>query len=147
MTRGGGQRAKNPVSVSALLTGKFLRVRKIFARMVYNVSLKGPILSRQCKSHPDNKTVQMVSILSGQFQYCPDISNTVRTTSILSGRFQYCPDVFKIVRTFSIMSGRLQYFPDGFNTVRTDSTLSRRFQYCSDGFNTVRTVSILSKLS
>ena len=50
----GSQRAKNPVSASALLTGKFLRVRKIFARMVYNVSLKGPILSRPCKSHPDN---------------------------------------------------------------------------------------------
>ena len=42
------QRAKNPVSVSALLTGKILRVRKIFARIVYNFSLKGPILSRQC---------------------------------------------------------------------------------------------------
>ena len=49
-----GQRAKNPVSASALLTGKILRVRKIFARMVYNVSLKGQILSRQCISHPDN---------------------------------------------------------------------------------------------
>ena len=67
MVGGGPQRAKNPVSVSALLTGKILRVRKIFVRMVYNVSLKGPILSRQCKSHPDNKTVQMISILSGQF--------------------------------------------------------------------------------
>ena len=47
------QRAKNPVSASALLTGKFLRVRKIFARIIYNVRLKGSILSRQCKSHPD----------------------------------------------------------------------------------------------
>ena len=28
------QRPKNPVSASALLTGKFLRVRKIFARMI-----------------------------------------------------------------------------------------------------------------
>ena len=49
-----GQRAKNPVSASALLTGKILRVRKIFARVVYNVSLEGSILSRQCKSHPNN---------------------------------------------------------------------------------------------
>ena len=43
------QRAKNLVSASALLTGKKLCVRKIFARMVYNVSLQGSILSRQCK--------------------------------------------------------------------------------------------------
>ena len=48
------QRAKNTVSASALLTRKNMRFRKIFSRMVYNVSLKGQILSRQCKSHPDN---------------------------------------------------------------------------------------------
>ena len=46
------QRAKNPVSASALLTGKFLRARKVFARLIYNSSLKGPHLSAQCKLHP-----------------------------------------------------------------------------------------------
>ena len=45
---------RGPKTPSALLTGNFLRVRKIFARIVYNVSLKGQILSRQCKSDPDS---------------------------------------------------------------------------------------------
>ena len=39
----GLQRAKNPVSASALLTVKFLRVRKVFARLICNGNLKAHI--------------------------------------------------------------------------------------------------------
>ena len=67
------QRAKNPVSASALLTEIKLRIRKIFARMVYNVSLTGPILSRLGVNH--TQIIWMVSncsynmiIASGHFR-------------------------------------------------------------------------------
>ena len=93
--------------------------------MVYNVSLKGQILSRQCKSHPDNingfklfiHTIHMI-IASGHFVENFSNFDSVQTVSILSGRFQYCPDGFNTVQTVSILSGGFHYCPDGLNTVR-----------------------------
>ena len=140
---GGAQSQKKPVGALALPTGKFLRVRKVFARLQCNGSLKGPHFSAQCKPCP-GKMDGFKLFASEQFKYCLDSLDTVRTVWILSGRFRYCPDGFNSVRTVSILSGWFQYSPDGFNTVGTVSILSGRFQYCLDGFNTVRTVSILS---
>ena len=99
------QRAKNPVSASALLTGKFLRVRIVFARFIYNASLKGPHLSTQGTQYP-GKIEGFKLFVSGQYRYCPVSFNTVQTVSILSGRCQYCLDGFNTVRTVLILSGR-----------------------------------------
>jgi len=44
--------SQNTVSTSALLTRKFLRIRKVLARLICNGSLKGPYLSAQCKPYP-----------------------------------------------------------------------------------------------
>ena len=74
----GSQRAKNPVSVSALLTGKFLRVRKVFARLQCNGSLKGPHFSAQCKPFP-GKMHDFKLFASEQFDYCFDSLDTVWT--------------------------------------------------------------------
>ena len=90
------QRPKNPVSASALLTRKILRVRKTF------------------QYRPDDfKTLQTISKLSGQFQNCLDGFTTVRTVLKLSRRFQNCPDGFKTVRTVYKLSGRFINCPDG----------------------------------
>ena len=96
------QRPKNPVSASALLTGKFLRVWMV------------SFLSRRFLFCPDGfNLVRMVSILSEWFLICPNGFYSVRTVSILSGRFQFCPDGFNTVRTVSILSGWFQFCPDG----------------------------------
>ena len=60
------QRAKNPVSASALLTGKFLRVRKVFARLICNSSLKGQYLFAPFKPYP-GKIDGFKLFASGQF--------------------------------------------------------------------------------
>ena len=49
-----GQRQKNPVGASALPTGKFLRVRKVFAR-IYKIDPK--IKSKHCISLETFQTV------------------------------------------------------------------------------------------
>ena len=85
-----------------------------------NISLKGPVLSGQCKSHPENmdgsdnkhyldnfKTVyQTVSILSGWLKYILNSLNSVGTVSIMFLRFRYCPDGFILSRWFLLPSGR-----------------------------------------
>ena len=100
------QRAKNPVSASALLTGKFLRIRTVFARLIYNSSLKGQHLSAKCKLYK-GKMEGFKLFVSGKFWLFLDSKDTVWTVSILSGRFQYCPDS-------AILSGWFQYYPDSF---------------------------------
>ena len=72
------QRAKNHVSTSALLTGKFLRVRKVFARLICNSSLKGPYHSAQCKPCP-GKMDDFKLFASEQFNYCFDSLDTILT--------------------------------------------------------------------
>ena len=84
-----------------------------------NVSLKGPVLFGQCKSHPENmdgsdnkhyldnfKTVyQTVSILTGWHKYILNSLN-VGTVSIMFLCFRYCPDGFILSRWFLLPSGR-----------------------------------------
>ena len=113
------QRAENPISASAtaLLNGKLLPVRKVFARLIYNGSLKSPHLSA---NHFQAKwrVPKFKLFVSGQFRLFLDSMDTVRTVSILSRWFQYClMNGFNTVRTVSILSRRFQCWPDCFNTV------------------------------
>ena len=152
------QRPKNLYSKLALLSGKFLRVRKIFARIMnklfwtaqfaWFVWLTKIGLTRsgipQHLQMYNVETVLKSLKLSGRFWNCPDDLRTVQTVLKLSERFQNCPDGFKSVRTFLKVSGQFQNCPDGFKTVRTVSKLSAQFQNCPDDFRTVRTVLELS---
>ena len=67
------QRQKNPVGVSALPTGKFLRVWKVFER-IYTKDPK--IKSKDCIGLESFQTVWKVSGQSGKF---PDILESFRT--------------------------------------------------------------------
>ena len=58
------QRQKNPVGASALPTGKFLRVRKVFAR-IYKIDPK--IKSKHCIRLESFRTVWKISRQSGNF--------------------------------------------------------------------------------
>ena len=144
------QRPKNPYSKLALLSGKFLRVRKIFARMMkklfwtaqfaWFVWLTKIGLTRsgipQHLQLYNVETVLKSLKLSWRFWNCPDDFRTVQTVLKLSGRFQNCPDDFKTVRTISELSGQFQNCPDSFKTVWTISKLFGRFQNCPDSFKT-----------
>ena len=91
------QSPKNLVCGYALHTGKFLRVRKVFARME----------KIGYKMKPELLSAIKFSRLSGNL---PDYLETFRT-----------------VRKFSGSSGKYPAYPENFQTIRKKSTLSGNF--------------------
>ena len=114
MLWGGHQRRKNLGSRVALLPGKFLRVRKVFARITEKYLVNCPNTFKTTQIFPDDCQ------FSGLFQNCPDFSRwqpIFRIISKLSGFFQMTanfPDDFKTVRMFQVTAN----FPDDFKTVQ-----------------------------
>ena len=108
------QRPKNLGSRVALLPGKFLRVRKVFARITEKYLVNCPNTFKTTQIFPDDCQ------FSGLFQNCPDFSRwqpIFRIISKLSGFFQMTanfPDDFKTVRMFQVTAN----FPDDFKTVQ-----------------------------
>ena len=125
------QRPKNLGSRVALLPGKFLRIRKVFARITEKYLVNCPNTFKTTQIFPDDCQ------FSGLFQNCPDFSRwqpIFRIISKLSGFFQMTanfPDDFKTVRMFQVTAN----FPDDFKTVQIfpdDCQFSRWFQNCPD---------------
>ena len=125
------QRRKNLGSRVALLPGKFLRVRKVFARITEKYLVNCPNTFKTTQIFPDDCQ------FSGLFQNCPDFSRwqpIFRIISKLSGFFQMTanfPDDFKTVRMFQVTAN----FPDDFKTVQIfpdDCQFSGLFHNCLD---------------
>ena len=93
-----GQRRKNLGSRVALLPGKFLRVRKVFAHITEN-NLNCPNTFKTIRIFPDDFQ------FSGWFQNCPDF---IPDDCQFSRWFQNCLDFFQMTANF----------PDDFKTVR-----------------------------
>ena len=89
------QSQKNHGSVVALLPGKFLQIRKVFASK-HIFAQKRPF---------GKETVQMVRKLSGQSKNCPDNLETVQIIQKLSGQSKNCPDNLETVRMIQKLSG------------------------------------------
>ena len=114
-----------------MLPGKFLRVRKVFARITEKYLVNCPNTFKTTQIFPDDCQ------FSGLFQNCPDFSRwqpIFRIISKLSGFFQMTanfPDDFKTVRMFQVTAN----FPDDFKTVQIFPDayqFSRCFQNCPD---------------
>ena len=107
------QRQKNPVGASALPTGKFLRVRKVFARM-YKIYPK--IKSKDCISLESFQTARKVSGQPGKFPDSPESFWTARKVSGQPGKFL---DSLESFRTARKVSGQSRKFPDSLESFRT----------------------------
>ena len=106
---GAGQSQKNHGSVVALLSGKFLQIRKVFATR--------HIFAQNCQV--GKETVWMTKILSGQSTNCPDNIETVRIIQKLSGQPKNCQDNIETVRIIQKHSWQLKNCPDNSKTIRT----------------------------
>ena len=82
------QSQKNHGSVVAMLSGKFLQIRKVFATR--------HIFAQNCQV--GKETVWMTRKLSGQSTNCPDNIETVRIIQKLSGQPKNCQDDIETVR-------------------------------------------------
>merc|ERR1711894_228357 len=79
---------KNHGNVVALLPGKFLQIRKVFASK--------HIFAQKCPV--GKETVHMVRKLSGQSKNYPDNLETVRIIQKFSRQSKNCPDNLETVR-------------------------------------------------
>ena len=104
----GLQRQKNPVGASALPTGKFLRVRKVFARPESFCAYLHKIKS---------KKVWKVSGQSGKFPDSLESFRTVWKVSGQSGKFQDSLESFWTVWKVSGQSGKFLDSLESFWTV------------------------------
>jgi len=102
------QRQKNPVCEYALHTGKFLRVRKVFAR-IYKIYPNICLESFQ--------TVWKVSRQSGKFPDSLETFRTVWTVSGQSGKFLDSLESFQTVWKVSGQSGKFPVSLESFRTV------------------------------
>ena len=124
----GNQRQKYVGSAGALLPGKFLRVRKVFALNILLSIISGTCLenhwsfwkvSGSSGKFPDCLErfwiVWKVSVLSGNFPYSLESIEGLESFQIfwqvtkLSGKIPECLENFQIVWKVSILSGK---FPD-----------------------------------
>ena len=99
---------KNHGSVVALLSEKFLQIRKVFASK-HIFAQKRPV---------GKETVQMVRKLYGQFKNCPDNIETVRIIQKLSRQSKNCPNNLETGRIIQKLSGQSKNCPDNLETVR-----------------------------
>ena len=117
------QSQKIPVSASAMLSGKFLQIRKVFAkRLIFGQN-----------SPVGKETVRMVWKLSGQSTYCPGNLETARIIQ-LSRQLKNCPHDWKTIQKLSGQNRNcpdnlelvwiIQHFPNDSKTVRTIQRLS-----------------------
>ena len=107
------------MGVSALPTGKFLRVRKVFAR-VYKMDLKNKYICRSGEisdSLESFLTVWKVSRQSGKFFDSLESIWTVWKVSGQSGKFLDSLESFGIVWKVSGQFGKFPYSLESFLTV------------------------------
>ena len=102
------QSQKNHGSVVALLPGKFLQIRKVFASK-HLLAQKRPV---------GKEIVRIVRKLSGQSKNCPDNLETVRIIQKLSRQSKNCPDNLQTVRIIQKLSRQSKNCPDNLETVR-----------------------------
>ena len=140
------QRQKNLGSRVAMLPGKFLRVRKVFARIIEKNLLNCLNTFKTIQIFPDDCQ------FSGLFQNCPDFS-------------RWMP-IFQIISKWSGFSQLIANFPDYFKTVwifpdecqfygwfqncrifPDDFQFSGWFQNCPDFSRWMPTFRIISKVS
>ena len=137
------QRQKNPVGVSALPTGKFLRVRKVFAR-IYTIDPK--IKSKDCIGLESFQTLWKVSGQSGKFPDSwkvsrqsgkfPDSLENFRTVWKVSGQSGKFPDSVESFWTVWKVSGQSGKFPDSLESFRTVWKISREYGKFPDSLKT-----------
>ena len=104
------QSPKNLVCGYALHTGKFLRVRKVFARIEKIAYKMKPELLSALKSDylKTFRTVRKLSRLSGNFPNCLETSQTVWKLSGQSGKLPDCPESLEDI-TFDAYVSRKQF--------------------------------------
>ena len=102
------QRQKNPVGVSALPTGKFLRVLKFFA-CIYTIDPK--INSKDCIGLESFQTVWKVSVLSEKFLDSLILTHSIVQASVYRQFFLYAQKLSGRAKTFrSAMPTRRRSF-------------------------------------
>ena len=137
------QSQKNHGSVVALLSGKFLQIRKVFATR-HMFSQNWPVgketvwMVRNCLDNP--QTVRTIWKLFEQSKNCPYNPETFWTTQKLSGQSRNCTDNPETFWTTQNLSGQFKNCPDNIETVQKIKKLSGQPKNCPDNIETVWTI-------